>query len=299
MQFKPVNAKSYYETLPPADNACGDIWTGLPGMGLFRGESICGIVVSPACDVSNFKTETITYLPIVPVRSYFSTIGYLPLARREINERSRSAAFDSEITWPEPGYLPPRSEELDRALLLIERRLEGAKVSKQEAEHLPRAAAGIRIAKACADFRLGEALLADVATLYGTKWLDIRKQIISNAFRPDLHFLPRDRDNDSDGSPLLPHSLVLFRYPMTIPAEFLWAAQNHHPDQWGAFVQQNAMTSSLARQFSNVPPLKCLSLKSAFLADLLGRFTTLFSRVGSPDFSSAAIEKISGELHND
>ncbi|OCJ51110.1 hypothetical protein A6U92_05595 [Agrobacterium rubi] len=268
-------------------------------MGLFRGENIRGIVVSPACDVSNFKTETITYLPIIPVRSYFSTIGYLPLARREITERLRSAAFDAEIIWPEPGYLPPRLEELDRALLLIERRLGRPKVSKQEAEHLPRAAAGIRITRACADFRLEEAPLADIATLYGSKWLDFRKQIISNSFRPDLHFLPRDRDDDIGGSPFLPHSLVLFRYPMTIPAEFLWAAQNHHPDQWGTFIQQNAMTSSLVMQFSSVPPLKCLSLKSAFLADLLGRFTTLFSRVGSPDFSSAALERISGELHND
>ena len=37
-------------------------------------------------------------------------------------------------------------------------------------------------------------------------------------------------------------------------------------------------------------------LRSAFLADLLGRFTALYSRVGSPDFSKTAVNRISGEI---
>lgn len=291
--FQPVNAKSYYDYLPSYDNSCGDIWLNMPTFGLLNSDKVPGIVVSPACDVSNFKTETITYLPIIPVRSYFSTIGFIPIIRREIAERLRSAGFQSNLHWPEPGYLTPGRSEIDKELELIEECLKSASPTKAQRDHLPRAAAGLRIAKACE--RKEEASLEDVAKLYGSNWQSVKRQLISNAFRTDVHFLPKDIHRE-DESYLRSHCLVLFRYPMTMQAELLAAAQSHRADQWPAFVERHVGDSLLARQISGKPPLKCLSLKASFLADMLSRFTALYSRIGSPDFSKMQMDKYALEL---
>lgn len=291
--FKPVNAKSYYDYLPSYDNACGDIWLNMPTFGMLNSHTVPGIVVSPACDVSNFKTETITYLPIISVRSYFSMIGFIPIVRREIAERLRAAGFQSNLYWPEPGYLTPGLSEIDNELDLIEETLKSDNPSRPQRDHLPRAAAGLRIAKACG--RREEASLEDVAKLYGSNWQGVKRQLISNAFRTDVHFLPKD-GHKSDESYLRSHCLVLFRYPMTIPTELLAAAQSHRADQWPEFIERHAAVSILAREISGTPPLKCLSLKASFLADMLSRFTALYSRIGSPDFSTMQIDKYALEL---
>lgn len=291
--FQPVNAKSYYEYLPSYENACGDIWLNMPSFGLLNNRLVPGIVVSPACDVSNFKTETITYLPVISVRSYFATIGYIPIIRREISERFRSASFQTRLNWPEPGYLTPAVSELESELELVRSCLEGGSLAKAQRDHLARAAAGLRIARACA--LKEEPSLEDVAELYASNWQSLKRQLISNGFRPDIHFLPRDNREDHE-SHLGSHSLVLFRYPLTIQAEILAAAQSHRPDQWAAFVEGYAGASALASQIASTPPLKCLSLRASFLADLLSRFTGLYSRIGSPDFSKTQIEKYASEL---
>ncbi|PBC02698.1 hypothetical protein [Mesorhizobium sp. WSM3860] len=254
-----------------------------------------GVVVSPACDVSNFKTETITYLPIIPVKSYFSTIGFIPTLRREIAERLRSASYQANSAWPEPGYLTPNASEIDKELASIEERLASDKISKPERDHLPRAAAGFRIARACAQTEEGS--LSDVAKLFGSKWAGVKHQLISNSFRSDVHFLPKDNGPNNE-SHLGSHSLVLFRYPMTLHAELLAAAQTHRTDQWASFVDGYAGDSILSRQIISMPPLKCLSIKASFLVDLLNRFTSLYSRIGSPDFSQMQIERYASELEN-
>lgn len=297
VRFQPINAKSYYEHLPTIENACGDIWIGLPSMGLFESATVTGIVISPACDVGNFKTETITYLPITPVMSYFSTIGHLPVVRREVAERFRAAGYRSDVIWPDPGYQPPKIQELEREERRIQEYLRTEGRSKPEKEHLPRALAGLRVAKACSLAQEQTVSPADISKLYGSKWAEVKKQIIGNSFRSDLHFLPQD-DQGENASVLESHCVVLFRYPITVPSEIMSAAQIYREDQWRDYVKSYGGTSKVSLYFSDRLPLKSLSLKPSFLADLLNRFTSLYSRVGSPDFSSSVVEKYSLELDN-
>ncbi|MBY3044179.1 hypothetical protein [Rhizobium leguminosarum] len=295
--FQPINSKAYYDFLPTSESACGDIWIGLPSMGLFDGP-VSGVVISPACDLSNFKTETITFLPIIPIRAYFSNLAFLPTLRREISERFRSAGFLSRIAWPEPGYILPRRELINDDLTEIELRLANSKATKAEKEHLTRAAAGLRVIKSTSSPSL--ASLEDVALLLGTKWSSVKTELVRNSHRPDLHFLPKDFRDGSTPSHLEAHSLVLLRYPITLPAEFLHAAQHCLPGQWDAFLKSSDGSSWAHLQGkSDIPPLKCLSVKQAFLADMLSRFTALFSRVGSPDFSRSTIEKYMLEMEHD
>lgn len=97
-QFLPVSAKTYYDYVPGPEHRCGDVWQGLPSLGLLGGhKTVKGLMVTPDCDVSNFKTETLTYLPILPIEAYFSTLGYLPVLRREIFERLKCSQRKASV----------------------------------------------------------------------------------------------------------------------------------------------------------------------------------------------------------
>ena len=296
VQARPINAKSYYEYLPSSEHRCGDIWHSLPSIGLFSDrKTISGITITPACDVSNFKSETITYIPVLPVKEYLGTISLLPAIRREITERINSAKFDHNLSWPEPGYQPPTDEELASELSRIDKHCTTPSIKKADKDHLERALAGIRIARVCASSSVRAADLNDYAVLFGKKWIEMKKQIVKNSFRSDIHFLPAD-DQNSDETGLREHSVALLRFVISLPAELLTAAQHVAPTAWADYVSSYKRISVAAQHFEYAIPLKVLSLKSSFLADLVSRFSALYSRAGSPDFSELAIEKISGEI---
>lgn len=67
----PVTEKSFYSLYPDGYHATGDIWMRLPSMGLLSREHVSGLIVTPACDLANCKTETVTYVPIVPVSEFW------------------------------------------------------------------------------------------------------------------------------------------------------------------------------------------------------------------------------------
>jgi hypothetical protein len=57
------------------------------------------------------------------------------------------------------------------------------------------------------------------------KWTDIASKTCTNAYRPDIHFLPADSKPPS-WSAIPEHSVVLFRYPLTAPIELFDAAND-------------------------------------------------------------------------
>lgn len=295
--FRPVNAKSYYDNLPPEQHNCGDIWIKLPSIGLVSNINLIkGITITPACDVSNFKSETITYLPILSIEEYLATIGLLPIVRRKLNERLTSAKVDSGIDWPEPGYEPPPEGTIDIEIARISRLSQNTSLKDKDRNHLERALAGLRIARACCSTSDNEAVIADYAVLFGTEWTDIKKQIIQNSFRTDIHFLPKNESEDNLFS-INKHSVVLMRYPVTVPSEILTRSISISDATWPEFIKNYQTVSTASPLFSNARPIKVSSLKSQFLSDMLSRFTALFSRVGSPDFSKMTIDRYSSEIN--
>jgi len=65
-----VGVRDYYELDPPLEHAPGDIWSDLPTFGVLPADRTAGLVITPACDLSNRKVETITYLPVITVRQF-------------------------------------------------------------------------------------------------------------------------------------------------------------------------------------------------------------------------------------
>lgn len=128
------------------------------------------------------------------------------------------------------------------------------------------------------------------------RWQQIRTQVVRNALRSDLYFLPADGNGDVELSPVAKHSVVLFRYPLTVPVSVLDAAQDSSLNDWDGAVASLGDEEPIARAFLGSRPLKCLRLQSRFLADLLTKFVNLYSRIGSPDFTRETVEAFSNEL---
>jgi hypothetical protein len=158
-----LNSRRYYDLLPPATHSCGDIWRGLPSFGLLGSAPINGLVVTPACDLSQRKAETITYLPIIPVRAYFSTLGVLPDTHRRIQNNLKTGQLSLELPWNADSFLPPKLYHLAITAKAIEDHLQAKTRGTTEISALSRALTGLRIVEAIAKPELSQISADDLA----------------------------------------------------------------------------------------------------------------------------------------
>jgi len=289
-----ISARSYYDYFPPSAHAPGDVWMHLPTHGLLRREYASALVITPSCDLFNGKVSTITYLPIISFLDWVSSRDFLaeivgtmlslveqlgPLGISGGSALACSETFSSELSEQMLDLSRRLTTEIANKSLRIaaERYIAGG-------NHLKRVNCG------------GQADLRDLETcLTKSRWRQVRTQIVRNAFRSDLYFLPADGNSD-DLSPIAKHSVTLFRYPLTAPVSLLDAAQDTSLADWGEAITALAIEEPMARAFSPARPLKCLRLQNRFLADLLTKFVALYSRLGSPDFTHDTVETLSNQL---
>ena len=66
-----LKIKDIYNLSPNPVHRPGDIWDCLPTFGTLPTPFTRAIIITPACDLAQGKTNTITYLPIISLRSYF------------------------------------------------------------------------------------------------------------------------------------------------------------------------------------------------------------------------------------
>jgi hypothetical protein len=289
-----ISARYYYDLLPPPDHQCGDVWTGLSTMGLLGNRPIPGIVVTPACDLSQKKTETITTLPIIPLRSYFSTLGLLPEIRPRVMGHMNAGRFQTKIDLGGYTFRPPAPATLDRVEAEINEHLNAKQRGATEITALNRCLAGLRILRAIAHPELIEIPSSELAAVFGAEWSRTKRRIVTNAFSSDIHFLPSD--NQSLPSGLQSHSVVLFRYPLTLPVEILDLAGDSSSDQWQSVVKRYSNLIPAIRFYEMEMPIKTLTLRPEFLSDLLTRYVSVYNRIGSPDFTKASVDRITKEV---
>lgn len=287
--------QDYYDTVPSRDQRPGDIWRDLPTGGLLGCERVRGIVITPACDLANSKVETITYLPVVPMRSVFSLVGALPQIRRSLIGQLKVAEI--EAPQEEGAVHPlkvPKADSLTEMERAIQARLQSTPGAKAT-DACARASAGVRVLRVIAAGKLAPISNADIELLHGKDWEAIKRDLIKNK-ELDFYFLPYDRQSESySGVP--EHSLVLFRYPITIPAILLEMAldADGYPDWENALDNVQAWCPT-ANAFRVVRPIKLVSLRIPFISDLLTRYVRLYGRLGSPDFTTETIERYCSEV---
>jgi hypothetical protein len=290
----PVGAADYYDFLPGGDHQPGDIWCDLPTFGVLARKNVVGLVVTPACDLSNRKVETVTYVPVIPVVDFLTSLSMLPEVKRAIEGQLQAGGIGGLFELP-PAFERADAASISAAISVVSERQSAANVSGKEKTALTRAAAGLRLLGALCEGCFGNTSIEDLRLLLGEKaHEEIARRLITNSYRSDLHFLPNDEQRPNwSGVPL--HSVALFRYPITLPLEIVDAAQVTSGAQWPEMVSQLAKVHPCANE-CGVRPMRRLRLRPRFANDLLTRFTAMLNRLGSPDFSPGTVAKFVSEI---
>lgn len=289
-----INAQHYYDLLPGSKHRCGDIWTGINPMGLLGAKRITAIVVTPACDLENNKSETITLLPVLPLRSHFSTVAVLPELRRAVDASLVSGKFEYSMPWSAHPYRPPSISAIESAVLAINQHLGEKQRSAEVILFLERAKAALEICKQIASCQIKN-IGTELLSASFKDWSGIKSRLITNSQSAYMHFLPADGQSEAF-SGLPEHSLVLFRYPLTVPVEVLDLAANTTQENWENVAHANVDAVPFLNNYLGQMPMKRLSMKAEFLADLLSRYVIVYNRIGSPDFTASTVGRFSSEV---
>jgi hypothetical protein len=288
-----TGVKDYYDIVPSSGNAAGDIWSGLPTFGILGSKPLPGIVITPACDLSNRKVETITYLPIIPARAYFATLAFMPDVFREIEGQLQAAQLGELISQiaVTSRFCPPDNESLKNLENVLESNISKPGRSEKGKSALQRVSAGIRLLTLIANPEIVEPSVSDLRLLLGERnWKSTLERLVGNAYRLDVHFLPAD-EQPADWAGVPQHSVALFRYALSVPVEIFESAQDIHLNDWAGVVQRLAKVIPVAQTFHAERPMKRVALRPRFLADLLTRYVAMHVRLGSPDFTSQTISQ--------
>ena len=287
-EFK-ITVDQIYDRTPSLGHRAGDIWSGLPLHGMLGLNLVTGIVITPDCDLTNRKAETITYLPVLPLKRYFSTPAIIPMVVRVLRGQLEAAKIEVRFDPGPPFHCPPPTV-LDAVASLISSRLGASTISTKDRIALERADAAQRIL-----IRIGEgadahdANASDCAKAFGEKeWRNIIEALVRNSFSTDLHFLPADQ-SQPEWSAVPESALVLFRYPLCVPVQILDAANDISVTSWRDGLAQLRMPGRAP--LVDAPPLKRAQLRPRFFADLLTRYIGMHVRLGSPDFTPETINE--------
>jgi hypothetical protein len=291
-----LKIQDIYDTLPANGNYPGDIWHNLPFHGLV-GTTLCsGIIVTPACDLANNKASTITYLPIIPISKFFSTVHFLGHVKSAIKTLLDAAKLTNIFDWPEHVFTPLPEAVIAEA----ERRIKEVESIRpfglKEQSFIDRAYVGFSLLRVINGGEPLEVSRSQLEALFGEKrWNEIRSSIVRNSFSSDLHFLPCD-GQDEEWSAVPYHSVVLFRCPVSAPAEIFDIAQDYASTDWPGALTIVEGALPIAKAFKKTRPVKAATLRPRFMADMTTRYVSLFSRLGSPDFTADTVEKFCSEI---
>jgi hypothetical protein len=282
----PLKPSDYYDTHPLPDHRTGDIWRDLPAFGLEGREVVTGLVVTPACDLANRKCNAVTYLPVIPLREYLGSSQFRYECWQEVAPLLSKSELYAALTPPERFQLPRHGD-----VEPIVESLAAAKPRKLTDAELTRLRAYldyIAVINGTAPALLVQRLMK------AERYASYVDRLVTNALKSDVHFLPRD-GQPSNVSAVPEHSVVLFRWPMTISVDVLEAAQESTPQQWRVLIAERAHPLRTAT-FVTHWPIKLSTVRSEFLGDLLARYVSMYIRLGSADFSKAAIDSMVADM---
>lgn len=282
-----IEARDFYKNMPSLDHETGDIWHNLPGFGLPNNVTTTGIVISPACDLSQKKTETATVIPIVSIHDYLYSKSFYSEIWNELSNRLKPYGADDH---------PPSDRFSHPPLHLIEKSLQQLEGDRKQIDLRTRLTVYkdyIQYTQAPLDARGSKK--PDIEAIFsGKKYSDILTKIFCNSFKSDIHFFPA-YGAPSDFAPIPHHSVALFRYVYSIPLEILDAAQASRDEWWKEDCQRMNGTTPLIEHFEEYP-IKVSTLKDDFLTDLISRYLGMFMRLGSRDFTKASLANFVKEI---
>lgn len=293
-----LNPTDFYDVSPSTECVAGDIWSGLTvATGPGATNTWSGVVVTPACDLANGKSETLTFLPVIPLADYLVSSAMATTLVRTTVGQLTAAGFTDSLDQPH-RYAFPDPMRAKRIADAVQKRLSDSAVRLGKAEFAAsnRALAGLRILERGARLSRSSQTLADVTELLGLAETErLLDRLIRNAYSVDVHFVPADGE-PSDWSGVNAPSLVLFRYPVCAPIQVFEMAMQVSVRDWANAIDSLCVSIPSARAFREVRPLKHSTLRPRFLADLLTRYVGMHVRLGAPSFTNETVKAISKSL---
>lgn len=289
MNYTPL--RSFYNTHVTNEHCTGDIWSNLPTYGLFKRSLLPGVIITPSCDLVNDKVETITYLPIIPIKHYLTTNCFLSELKGTILSLSDQLPYPKCRKTFEEGWPPCLLDAKNMKNEISQIKCEGKKKAHKEKlilllEH---------VEKIVSDEWMAAEMTQLPMALGEGNFERILKDIAGNNYRNDIHFVPSDQQAPS-WSVIEYHSVIMFRYPLTAPKEIFNLAQSKLFQNWEEEIDNLTQHFYSAQLFREKQPIKMLQISLPFLHDMINRFVSLYARLGSPDFTSHAIQQITQEL---
>ncbi|VXD08862.1 conserved hypothetical protein [Enterobacterales bacterium 8AC] len=282
-----IDAKDFYQNLPSINHGTGDIWLSLPCWGVARLNNCSGVVITPACDLSQKKAETVLILPVIPIADYLLSKAFFFDVWTELGSKIKNFGFDVN---PASRFDNPTVSSLTNFL----QKIEGDKKQTNLREQVIAYIDYINYTEVDSNGRK-EFSPPCIETLLGKKkYEDILKKMLINSYKSDVHFFPAFR-NAGDYSAIRVHSLALFRHAYSVPIEILDAAQTSSESLWSSDQKTLEVQMPIAKEF-NSWPIKVSRLKDDFLSDLISRYLSMFMRLGSRDFTSHTIDSFVSEI---
>jgi len=258
------------------------------------------MVLSPACDLEHSKVDVVCLIPIVGVLHYTCLSSFYGVLRSSVIGLVRTVLSEDSAGMIPKGGLPDDSS-LQRLKAILHQKCVELKERERQDKQLADIARVRRFLgwiEYVTGIPVANETLPDVRKILASQeWERSRKEIVRNAFREDIFFLPREREN----TPLpavADHAVALFRYPFAVPLCVLDQAQLVPDVQWALKTDELSLRIPFAAQFRDCRPTKVLRLKPEFLHDLLTRYVRVYVRVGSPDFSDEAVDVLAAEIGN-
>jgi hypothetical protein len=282
-----ITLTDYYELYPSLIHHAGDIWSDVPCRGLAKTQWASGIVVTPACDLAHRKADTLTFLSIFPVRMYFLSPAYQPEIAKSLLGQLQAAQC-VKATFLKAIQNP--HELTNSAIQELSGLISGGGLSTREKSALTRAIAGFELLGMDCE-TASEDSTKKLELLLGEKdFLNLTERIVGNSHRGDIHFLPPDCQQ-AEWSGIVQPSVVMFRHASSLPVSLFDKAQELDEVDWAGAITRLGYSSDRHKHFSQRRPLKRLTLKSRFYADLMTRYVGMCTRLGAPDFSDNDISK--------
>jgi hypothetical protein len=278
---KKIEPKDFYKNLPQIKHETGDIWRGIPSFGLLSDEFIRALVITPACDLEQKKSETVTVLPIITISDFFYSKCFYSEIWSEFSNPLTEFGIGNENR-----YTNPKSEDIMAYIDYI-------KDDNKKKIILSKVTKYLEYISYCEDPLNKEK--PKISDILNNKNLDkIIKGIITNSYRTDIHYLPHD-GNISDSSILDSHSIALFRYSFSFPIDILNLAALGNEDAWITDINNFKKTYQFSEIFKSYP-VNVSTLKDDFLSDLISRFISMHIRLGSRDFTEETISNFADTI---
>ncbi|MCK9798358.1 hypothetical protein M1B34_11635 [Pseudomonas sp. MAFF 302030] len=283
-----IDAKDFYKNLPTIGHETGDIWYGIPSFGMLNKNFVSAVVITPACDLSQNKSETVTILPIVSIFDYLHSKSFYGDVWNEFYSTLKQYGADDFL--PKSKFSHPPKEKLEEVM----QKIEGIKATANLYEKLKIYVEYINYTELPANDRKA-ITKPDLLKIFSPKKYDeILKKIFTNSYKSDIHFFPALL-NAGEFSAISAHSVALFRYAYSIPVEILDAAQISSQEWWPKDCNDLSKEFPIISNFHNWP-IKLSALKDDFLSDLLSRYLSMFMRLGSRDFTTHTINQFITEV---